>query len=173
MKVPMTPRGYAKLRKELQRLKAMRPELAKAIEVARGHGDLSENADYDAAKEHSGLVEAKIRDIEARLSNAQVIDPRKTPKPTRVVFGCSVKIEEIDSGESKVLTIVGSEESDVERGWISNDSPIARGLIGKEEGDTVRIKLPAGEKEYEVLELFVEYSEESLDAESSDSSEEK
>lgn len=159
MKVPMTPRGYAKLRKELQRFKAQRPEIARAIEVARGHGDLSENADYDAAKQHSGMVEAKIRDLEAKLSNAQVIDPRATPNPSRVVFGASVRIEDLDSGEAKVLTLVGMDESDVDRGWISFESPIAKGLIGKEAGDTARIKLPGGEKEYEIMEIFVEYTE--------------
>ena len=160
MKLPMTPRGYAFLRKELQRLKALRPELSRAIEVARGHGDLSENADYDAAKEHSGLVEAKIRDIEGRLSNAQVIDPRKNPQPSKVVFGVSVKVEDVDSGETKVLTVVGSEESNVDRGWVSFESPIAKGLIGKQVGDTARVKLPAGQREFEVLEIFVEYVEE-------------
>jgi transcription elongation factor GreA len=156
----MTPRGYAALRNELMKLKSMRPELARAIEIARGHGDLSENGDYDAAKEKSGMVEAKIRDIEARLSNAEVIDPRKLGTPTRVVFGVSVKLEDIDSGEQRVISLVGSEESDVEKGWISFEAPLGKGVIGKELGDVARVALPGGAREFEILEIFVDYQEE-------------
>jgi transcription elongation factor GreA len=155
----MTPRGYAALRTELMKLKAMRPELARAIEVARGHGDLSENGDYDAAKEKSGMVEAKIRDIEARLSNAEVIDPRKVANPTRVVFGVSVKLEDVDNGEQRVISIVGAEESDVEKGWISFEAPLGKGIIGKELGDVARVILPGGAREFEILEIFVDYEE--------------
>jgi transcription elongation factor GreA len=160
MKRPMTPRGYAALRNELMKLKSMRPELARAIEIARGHGDLSENGDYDAAKEKSGMVEAKIRDIEARLSNAEVIDPRKLGTPTRVVFGVSVKLEDIDSGEQRVISLVGAEESDVEKGWISFEAPLGKGVIGKELGDVARVALPGGAREFEILEIFVDYQEE-------------
>lgn len=160
MKRPMTPRGYAALRNELMKLKGMRPELARAIEIARGHGDLSENGDYDAAKEKSGMVEAKIRDIEARLSVADVIDPRKLGSPSRVVFGVSVKLEDIDTGDQRVISIVGAEESDVERGWISFEAPLGRGVIGKEIGDVARVALPGGAREFEVLEIFVDYQEE-------------
>jgi len=160
MKRPMTPRGYAALRNELMKLKGMRPELARAIEIARGHGDLSENGDYDAAKEKSGMVEAKIRDIEARLSVADVIDPRKLGTPSRVVFGVSVKLEDIDTGDQRVISIVGAEESDVERGWISFEAPLGRGVIGKEIGDVARVALPGGAREFEVLEIFVDYHEE-------------
>lgn len=159
MKRPMTPRGYAALRTELLKLKALRPELARAIEVARGHGDLSENGDYDAAKERSGMVEAKIRDIEARLSTADVIDPRKLGSPTRVVFGVSVRMEDVDSGEARVITIVGAEESDVEKGWISFEAPLGKGVIGKEVGDVARVALPGGAREFEIQEIFVEYSD--------------
>ena len=159
MKRPMTPRGYDLLRSELMKLKAMRPEIARMIEVARGHGDLSENGDYDAAKEKSGMVEAKIRDIEARLATAEIIDPRKLGTPSRVVFGSSVKIEDVDSGEQRVLSIYGAEESDVEKGWISYEAPLGRALIGKEEGDVAKVALPAGAREYEVLEIFVSYEE--------------
>jgi transcription elongation factor GreA len=155
----MTPRGYASLRNELIRLKATRPELARAIEIARGHGDLSENGDYDAAKAKSGMTEAKIRDIEARLATAEVIDPRKLGTPTRVVFGSSVKIEDIESGEQRVISIIGNEESDVERGWISFEAPLGKCLIGKEVGDVARINLPAGARDYEVLEIFVDYED--------------
>jgi transcription elongation factor GreA len=157
MKRPMTPRGYAMLRAELMKLKAMRPEIARMIEVARGHGDLSENGDYDAAIEKSGMTEAKIRDIEARLATAEVIDPLKIGKPSRVVFGSSVKIEDLESGEQKLLSIYGAEESDVAKGWISYETPLGKSLIGKEEGDVARVALPGGAREYEVLEIFVSY----------------
>jgi transcription elongation factor GreA len=157
MKRPMTPRGYATLRSELMRLKALRPEIARMIEVARGHGDLSENGDYDAAKEKSGMTEAKIRDIEARLATAEVIDPLKLGKPSRVVFGSSVKIEDVESGDQRILSIYGAEESDVAKGWISYETPLGKSLIGKEEGDVARVALPAGAREYEVLEIFISY----------------
>lgn len=154
MKRPMTPAGYDKLREELGKLKKMRPELAKAIEIARGHGDLSENADYDAAKEKSGMVEAKIRDIETRLSMAEVIDPASIKDFSRVVFGVSVKIEDLDSGETRTISIVGEEESDVKQGRISFESPLGRSLIGKEVGDVATVHLPAGVREYEIMECF-------------------
>ena len=157
MKRPMTPRGYNTLRSELMKLKAMRPEIARMIEVARGHGDLSENGDYDAAKAKSGMTEAKIRDIEARLALAEIIDPGKFGGVNRVVFGSSVKIEDVDSGEKKVLSIYGAEESDIEKGWISFEAPLGKALIGKEEGDVVKVPLPGGAREYEVLEIFVSY----------------
>jgi transcription elongation factor GreA len=158
MGYPMTPRGNALLRAELKRLKALRPELAHAIEVARGHGDLSENADYDAAKERSGMTEAKIRDLEARITAAEIIDPSKLSEPQRVVFGTTVRIQDMDSSEERLYSIYGSEESDVSRGWISFDSPIARGLMGKETGDVTRISMPGGSREFEILEIFVEYT---------------
>jgi len=146
------------------KLKAMRPELARAIEIARGHGDLSENGDYDAAKEKSGMVEAKIRDIETRLAMAEVIDPRKLSIADRVVFGATVVIEDVDSGERKVISIYGAEESDVEKGWISYEAPLGKGLIGKELGDVVKVALPGGAREYEIVELSItyEHSEELL-----------
>lgn len=158
MKRPMTPNGYNALRRELKKLKAMRPELSRAIEVARAHGDLSENADYDAAKNKSGMVEAKIRDIETKLAMAEVIDPRRITSFNKVVFGLSVKIEEVDSGEGKTLTLVGSDESDVERGLISFESPLGRGLIGRSSGDTARLQLPGGTREYEIVEIFLDYT---------------
>ena len=160
MKNPMTPRGYAALRQELMRLKATRVDLAKAIEVARGHGDLSENGDYDAAKNKSGMTEAKIRDLEAKLSNAEVIDPRKLANLDRVVFGVTVEIEDLDSGEKKRLSIVGADESDVENGLISFESPLGKSLIGKQVNDVARVKLPAGVREFEILEILVDYAEE-------------
>lgn len=159
MKRPMTPRGYAALRSELMKLKAMRPELARAIEIARGHGDLSENGDYDAAKEKSGMVEAKIRDIETRLAMAEVIDPRKLTISERVVFGATVTIEDVDSGERRIISIYGAEESDIDKGWISFEAPLGKGLIGKEVGDVVKVALPGGAREYEIVELAVTYEE--------------
>ncbi|MFN4895970.1 MAG: transcription elongation factor GreA [Pseudomonadota bacterium] len=159
MKRPMTPRGYAALRAELMKLKSMRPELARAIEVARGHGDLSENGDYDAAKEKSGMVEAKIRDIETRLAMAEVIDPRKLTISDRVVFGATVTIEDVDSGERRVISIYGAEESDIDKGWISFEAPLGKGLIGKEVGDVVKVALPGGAREYEIVELAITYEE--------------
>lgn len=155
MKKTMTPRGYASIKEELRKLKAQRPELARAIELARGHGDLSENADYDAAKNRSGLIEAKIRELEGRLAQAQIIDPAGIKDPQRVVFGVSARIEDVESGEQRTITIVGAEESDVSRGWISYESPLGRALIGKEPGETVQAALPGGAREYEILEVFI------------------
>ena len=105
------------------------------------------------------MTEAKIRDIEARLAMAEVIDPRKLGTPSRVVFGSSVKIEDLDSGDKKVLSIYGAEETDIEKGWISFEAPLGKALIGKEEGDVVKVPLPGGAREYEVLEIFVSYEE--------------
>ncbi len=160
MKRPMTPNGYDSLRRELKKLKSMRPELANAIEVARGHGDLSENADYDAAKAKSGMVEAKIRDLETKLSMADVIDPQRISNFSKVVFGLSTKIEDLDSGEQRILSIVGSDESNVENGLISFESPLGRALIGKAVGDVARAQLPGGVKEYEIIEIFCSYKPE-------------
>lgn len=155
MKRPITPRGNDLLIKELKRLKSLRPELSRAIEIARGHGDLSENGDYDAAKERSGMTEAKIRDLEAKLSWAEIIDPRKMKEPTKVVFGVTVKIADVDSGDEKTYEIVGADESDIDRGWLSIESPLAKALLGKEVGDT--LKAGGAGKEYEVLEIFIGY----------------
>lgn len=159
MKRPITPRGLSMLREELQRLKSLRPELSRAIEIARGHGDLSENGDYDAAKEKSGLTEAKIRDLETKLAMADVIDPRKLKDPERIVFGVSAKLTDAESSEDRVLTIVGADESNIDKGWISCESPLGKALIGKEVGDVVRLSAPGGSREYEVVEIFVEYDE--------------
>lgn len=162
MKRAVTPRGQRALREALQRLKAMRPELADAIEVARQHGDLSENADYDAAKEKSGITEAKIRDVEARVSQADVIDPRKIENPDRVTFGVTVVLEDLDTGEEKKYSIYGTEDSDVSRGWISYETPLAKGLLGKVVGDVARVKLPAGTREFEVISISVDYDDDEV-----------
>src|SRR6185436_15509402 len=136
-KYPMTPGGHATMKAHLHRLKNVdRLANSRAIEVARGHGDLSENADYSAAKEEQGMIEAKIREYEAKLALSEVIDPTKL-SGTRVKFGATVTIEDTETGESQTLTIVGEHEADIKRHRISIGAPIARALIGKEVGDTV------------------------------------
>ena len=158
MKRPMTPRGYAALRAEVLRLKSTRVELARAIEIARGHGDLSENGDYDAAKEKSGMTEARIRDIDAKLAEASVIDASKISSLDRVVFGVTLKIEDVESGETKSITLVGADESNIEQGLVSFESPLGKGLIGKELGDIAKVHTPGGSKEYEILEIILDPS---------------
>jgi transcription elongation factor GreA len=149
-KFPMTPSGYASMKAQLHKLKNVdRPANSRAIEIARGHGDLSENADYSAAKEEQGLIEAKIRELEAKIAMAEVIDPTKL-SGTRVKFGATVTIEDTDSGESQTYTIVGEHEADIKKGRISIGAPVARALIGKEVGDTVTVNNPKGKREYEV-----------------------
>ena len=153
---PMTRLGHKALQEELQRLKGVeRPRVVKAIEEARAHGDLSENAEYHAAKEEQGLLEARIRIIEQRLSVAQVIDVSKL-SGDKVVFGATVVISDLDSDEEKTLSIVGEDEADAEKGLISYKSPLARALIGKNLDDVVKVKLPQGEKEYEIREVHFE-----------------
>jgi transcription elongation factor GreA len=152
-KFPMTPSGYASMKAHLLKLKNVdRIANSKAIEVARGHGDLSENADYSAAKEEQGLIEAKIRELEAKIAMAEVIDPTKL-SGSRVKFGATVTIEDTESGESQRYTIVGEHEADIKKGRISIGAPVARALIGKEVGDTVTVNNPKGKREYEVTEV--------------------
>ena len=149
-KIPMTPRGQQMLKDELARLKAERPQIAKAIEVARGHGDLSENADYDAAKEKQGFVEGRIKDIETKLALANVIDPSRL-SGDKVVFGCTVTLTDTETDEQQTYTIVGEDEADVKSGLISITAPVARAMIGREVGDTVKVKTPKGLRELEVV----------------------
>jgi len=152
-KFPMTPAGYAAMKAQLKKLKDVdRIANSRAIEIARGHGDLSENADYSAAKEEQGLIEAKIRELEAKVALAEVIDPTKL-SGTRVKFGATVTIEDTDSGERQTYTIVGEHEADIKRGRISIGAPVARALINKEIGDTVTVQSPKGKREYEVSEI--------------------
>ena len=156
MKTPMTKRGAELLRAELQRLKTVeRPAITAAIAEARGHGDLSENAEYDAARERQGFTEARIADIEAKLANAQVIDPKLVDADGRVVFGATVDVED-DGGEKATWQIVGEDEADIKEGRISVSSPIARGLIGKESGESVEVQTPGGLKRYEILDVRYE-----------------
>src|SRR5678816_2658249 len=152
-KYPMTPTGYAAMKAQLSKLKNHdRVANSRAIEIARGHGDLSENADYSAAKEEQGLIEARIRELEAKLTLAEVIDPTKL-SGTRVKFGATVTIEDSDSGETQTYTIVGEHDADIKPGRISNRAPVARALIGKEIGDAVIVQSPKGKREYEVIKL--------------------
>ena len=152
-KYPMTPAGYAVMKAQLNKLKNVdRIANSRAIEIARGHGDLSENADYSAAKEEQGLIEAKIRELEAKIALAEVIDPTKL-SGTRVKFGATVTIEDAESGETQRYTIVGEHEADIKKGRISIGAPVARALIGKEVGDTVVVQSPKGKREYEVTEV--------------------
>jgi transcription elongation factor GreA len=156
MKTPMTKRGAELLRSELQRLKTVeRPAISQAIAEARSHGDLSENAEYDAAREKQGLMEARIRDIESKLANAQVVDPKTLHAEGRVVFGATVDVED-GGGEKATWQIVGEDEADIKEGRISVSSPIARGLIGKEAGESVEVQTPGGLKRYEILDVRYE-----------------
>jgi len=152
-RVPMTPDGYRRLQERLKHLKSVeRPKSIEAIEIARGHGDLSENAEYDAAKEHQAQLNEEIKRIENSLSMAQVIDPTSL-NHDKVVFGATVKLDDIDSGEERTYQIVGTSESDVHAGKISIESPIARALIGKKVGDIVKVKTPKGLREFEILDI--------------------
>ncbi len=149
-KVPMTVRGEQLLREELERLMKRRPLISKAIAEARELGDLKENAEYHAAREEQGLVEAMIRDIEYKLSVAQVIDVTKLPNNGKIIFGATVSLIDVDTDAEVSYRIVGDDEADIKQNLISVNSPIARGLIGKEEGEEVRIETPGGLKTFEV-----------------------
>ncbi len=148
----MTVRGAERVKAELHRLKtAERPAVIQAIADARAHGDLSENADYDAAKERQGFIEGRIAELEGKIANAQVIDPASIDAEGRVVFGATVEIEDLDSGERVIYQIVGDDESDIKAGKVSINSPVARALIGKSEGDTAEVQAPAGVRAYEIV----------------------
>jgi transcription elongation factor GreA len=150
-KVPMTVAGAERLKAELHRLKTTeRPAVIQAIAEARAQGDLSENADYDAAKERQGFIEGRIAEVESKLANAQVIDPSEVDADGRVVFGATVDIEDADSRERSTYQIVGDDEADLKQGLISISSPIARALIGKESGDVAEVQAPGGLKNYEI-----------------------
>ena len=150
-KVPMTVAGAERLKHELHRLKTVdRPEVIQAIAEARAHGDLSENADYDAAKERQGFIEGRIAEIEAKLANAQVIDPATLDVP-HDVFGATVALADLDSSDQVTYQIVGDDEADIRHGKISINSPIARALIGKGEGDVAEVQAPGGVRSYEIL----------------------
>jgi len=148
----MTVHGAERLKAELHRLKTVeRPAVIQAIADARSHGDLSENADYDAAKERQGFIEGRIAELETKIANAQVIDPTRLDAEGRVVFGATVEIEDLDSGERVTYQIVGDDEADIKAGKVSVNSPVARALIGKGEGDTAEVQAPGGVRAYEIV----------------------
>jgi transcription elongation factor GreA len=157
MATPMTQRGAQLLKEELQRLKSIeRPAVITAIAEARAQGDLSENAEYDAARERQGFIEGRIAELESKLSNAQVIDPKLLDADGRAVFGATVDLEDVESGDKVAYQIVGDDEADIKSGRISVSSPLARALIGKSAGDVAEVKAPGGMREYEILDVRYE-----------------
>jgi transcription elongation factor GreA len=151
-RVPMTPRGAAKLREDLARLKAERPKISRDIGTAREHGDLSENAEYHAAKERQGMVEAQIKDMEDKLARSEVIDPSKL-SGDRIRFGATISLANTETDEHVTYQIVGADEANIDEGLISVSAPLARALIGREVGDEVSVTLPVGKRTYEVIEI--------------------
>lgn len=153
--IPVTVRGSELLKEELQRLRAVdRPSVIQAIAEARAQGDLSENAEYDAAKEKQSFIEGRISEIEGKLSNAMVIDPKTLNADGRCVFGATIEMEDLDSGEKVTYQIVGDDEADIKGGKISVSSPIARALIGRVEGDVAEVMAPGGVRSYEVVQVL-------------------
>jgi len=156
-RTPMTLRGAEALRNELRRLKSVdRPNVIKAIAEARGHGDLSENAEYHAAREQQGFIEGRIGEIEGKLATAEIIDPASLPKTGKVVFGATVELEDQDEGNRVVYQIAGEDEADIRKGRISITSPIARALVGRSEGDVVDVTAPGGTHSYEIVTVRLE-----------------
>ncbi|MDD3675547.1 MAG: transcription elongation factor GreA [Thauera propionica] len=156
-KTPLTVAGAEKLREELHRLKTVeRPNVIAAIAEARSHGDLSENAEYDAAKERQGFIEGRIMEVEGKLANAQIIDPKLLDADGRCVFAATVELEDLESGQVVTYQIVGEDEADIKEGKISVSSPIARALIGKYAGDIAEVQAPGGVREYEILDVRYE-----------------
>ncbi len=156
-KIPITLRGAELLREELKRLKTIeRPSVVAAIAEARSHGDLSENAEYDAAKERQGFIEGRIAEVEGKLGNAQIIDPASLDADGRVVFGATVELEDMDNGQKVAYQIVGDDEADLKQNKISLNSPVARSLIGKFAGDVAEVQTPGGRREYEILDVRYE-----------------
>jgi transcription elongation factor GreA len=153
-KIPITLRGAELLRTELHKLKTVdRPHIVAAIAEARSHGDISENAEYDSAKERQGFIEGRIQEVEGKLSNAQIIDPASLDADGRVVFGATVELEDQDNGNTVAYQIVGDDEADLKLGKISLNSPVARALIGKYAGDLAEVQAPGGVREYEILDV--------------------
>jgi transcription elongation factor GreA len=154
IKVPMTVEGAERLKAELHRLKTVeRPAVIQALADARSHGDLSENADYDAAKERQGFIEGRIIELESKLANAQIINPQHLDADGRCVFGATVDLSDSESGDTVTYQIVGEDEADIKNGKISISSPIARALIGKGKGDTAEVTTPKGSKAYEIVKI--------------------
>lgn len=157
MPIPITARGAEKLKAELQRLKAVeRPAIIQAIKEAREKGDLSENAEYDAARERQGFIEGRIQELEGKLAALQIIDPATVDAGGRIVFGATVELEDRSTGEVVKYQIVGDDEADIKAGLISISSPIARALIGRSEGDTAEVLAPSGKRHYDILSVVYE-----------------
>jgi len=153
-KTPLTVTGAEMLKAELHNLKTVqRPAVIQAIAEARSHGDLSENAEYDAAKERQGFIEGRIKEIESKLSHAQIIDPKTVDADGRIVFGATVELEDVESGDTVTYQIVGEDEADIKVNKISVSSPMARALIGKQAGDTANVQAPSGVRQYEILDV--------------------
>ena len=153
-KTPLTVTGAEMLKAELHNLKTVqRPAVIQAIAEARAHGDLSENAEYDAAKERQGFIEGRIKEIEGKLSHAQIIDPKTVDADGRIVFGATVELEDVESGDTVTYQIVGEDEADIKANKISISSPMARALIGKQAGDTANVQAPGGVRQYEILDV--------------------
>ena len=153
-RVPITKMGYETLQKELRHLKTVeRPQNIKAIEEARAHGDLSENAEFHAAKERQSFIETRINELEYKLGNADIIDTKNLPKD-RVVFGCEVVLENVDTGENVEYQLVGPDESDIEKGRISVQSPLGVAIIGKAVGDEIKLMAPGGQRTYELVDIL-------------------
>lgn len=156
-KTPLTKKGAQSLKEELDELKNVRrPRITEAIADARAHGDLKENAEYHAAREEQGLMEARVRDIESKLGHAQIIDVSTMDAQGKVIFGCTVELENIETEEVVVYTIVGEDEADIKNNLISYASPFAKALIGKEEGDIAEVRAPGGITEFEIMEVRYE-----------------
>ena len=153
-RVPVTKQGYENLKKELEQLKRVeRPANIKAIEEARAHGDLSENAEFAAAKDRQGFIEGRIGELGFKLGNADIIDPDKLPRD-RVVFACRVLLENVDTGEEVTYQLVGPDESDISQGRISISSPLGKALLGKEPGAELTVQVPGGKRVYELVEIL-------------------
>lgn len=153
-RMPVTPEGYRKLTEELRYIReVLRPENVRAIEEARAHGDISENAEYESAKERQGQLEARVREVESRVSLAEVIDIKKIPPTDKVIFGTTVHLRDGATDDAIVYRIVGPDEADVRKGLVSHSSPIGRALIGRSEGDEVRFEAPGGVREFEILKV--------------------
>ena len=156
-RIPLTSAGAEMLRRELHRLKTVeRPHAITAIAEARSHGDLSENAEYDAAKERQGFIEGRIKELQSKLAHAQIIDPKQLDADGRCVFGATVELAELENGGIVTYQIVGEDEADIKKGKIYISSPIARALIGKCAGDVVEVETPGGAREYEILDVRYE-----------------
>ena len=152
-RIPMTRQGYQTLKKELEHLKSVeRPQVIKAIEEARSHGDLSENAEYNAAKERQAFIEGRVSELGYKLGNAEIIDVDDLPKD-RAVFACTVVLENVDTGEDVEYQLVGPEESNIEKGRISVTSPLGKAIIGKKPGEEIVLNAPAGKRVYELVEI--------------------